>query len=69
MAAKCSNRKPNTETCTCTYLACDRRGFCCACITYHREKGQLPGCVFPTEAEKTYDRSVRHYVQVMQAKA
>ena len=50
-------RKKNSDNCTCTYLACDRRGACCDCISYHLSQKQLPGCCFPTAAEKTYDRS------------
>jgi hypothetical protein len=51
-----------------TYVACERRGACCACVAYHRGQGQLPGCLFPAEAEKDYDRSARHYVKVMQGR-
>ncbi len=67
--AKCENRKKNLVDCTCTYAACDRRGLCCECVAYHRSSGQLPGCFFPPEVEKTYDRSVRKYVEVMQDRA
>jgi hypothetical protein len=67
--SECSQRETNLAQCTCTYASCDRRGACCACIAYHRSKAQLPGCLFPPEAEKTYDRSVRHYLKVMQGKA
>jgi len=63
----CANQKKNLASCTCTYVSCERRGLCCECIAYHRGKDELPGCLFPAEAEKTYDRSVRHYVRVMQA--
>ena len=61
----CPNQKKNVAECTCTYVACERRGLCCACVAYHRSHGQLPGCFFPPEAERTYDRSVRRYVEVM----
>jgi hypothetical protein len=63
---KCEQLEKNLAGCTCTYLACERRGACCACVAHHRSKGQLPGCVFPAEAEKTYDRSARYFVKVMQ---
>ena len=66
--SECTNQKKNAATCTCTYAACERRGACCACVAYHRDNGQLPGCLFPPEAEKTYDRSVRNFVKVMQAR-
>jgi hypothetical protein len=29
---------------------------------------QLPGCCFPDEAEKTWDRSFEHFVGLVQAK-
>jgi hypothetical protein len=45
------------EHCTCTYLSCDKRGHCCKCVAYHNRKGEIPGCFFSTEAERTYDRS------------
>ena len=64
--ADCNNQKRNLANCTCTYMACDRRGLCCECIVYHRSQGQLPGCLFPPEAERTYDRSIRKYIEVMQ---
>jgi hypothetical protein len=65
-ATECENQKKNLVGCTCTYMSCERRGMCCACVAYHRTSNQLPGCFFPPDAEKTYDRSVRHYVKVMQ---
>jgi hypothetical protein len=65
-ATDCANQKKNEASCTCTYLSCERRGVCCACVAYHRASNQLPGCFFPPEAEKTFDRSVRHFVKVMQ---
>jgi hypothetical protein len=55
----------NTSRCTCTYDACSRKGLCCECIAYHHRNGELPGCLFPPDAEKTYDRSVSHYLKIM----
>jgi hypothetical protein len=52
----------NRATCTCTYEPCSRKGLCCECIAYHRRHGELPGCVFPTEVERTYDRSFARFV-------
>jgi len=60
----CSKLQPNMERCTCTYEPCARKGNCCACIEYHRRSGELPGCLFPPEAERTYDRSIRHFVRI-----
>ena len=52
--ASCKN---NIDNCTCTY-SCDKRGNCCACVMYHRAKGQVPGCFFTKAGEATYDRSI-----------
>lgn len=54
--------------CTCTYEPCPRKGKCCECIVYHRRNGELPGCLFPKEAERTYDRSVSKFIQSYQGK-
>jgi hypothetical protein len=43
--------------CTCTYMSCDKRGNCCQCISFHRNKGEIPGCFFSPRGEATYDRS------------
>jgi len=55
------NRKANLKNCTCTY-PCDKKGNCCACVAYHRNMNQLPGCFFSPEAEATYDRSYRNFI-------
>jgi hypothetical protein len=52
----------NESQCTCTYVGCDKRGRCCECVAYHRDKEQLPGCFFSKEGEKTYDRSFRRFI-------
>ena len=54
----------NKDNCTCTYDPCPRKGKCCECISYHNKMDELPGCLFPTEAEKTYDRSIEHFVEI-----
>ncbi|AZO93889.1 DUF6485 family protein [Halocella sp. SP3-1] len=59
----CPQHEKNSKNCTCTYTSCSRYGNCCACITYHRELNELPGCLFPPEVEKTYDRSVKKYIE------
>ncbi len=51
-------------TCTCTYEPCPRKGKCCECIAYHRRRDELPGCVFPPEVERTYDRSFRRFARL-----
>lgn len=55
----------NRKKCSCTYEPCSRKGICCECIAYHNSHGELPGCVFPAAAERTYDRSVKHFVRIM----
>jgi len=52
----------NKAKCTCTYESCSRKGKCCQCILYHRALGELPGCLFPPEIERTYDRSISRFV-------
>ena len=58
---ECKQEK-NKVSCTCTYEPCHRKGICCECITYHHENDELPGCVFPPEVERTYDRSIARFV-------
>lgn len=53
----------NAKNCTCTYTSCSRRGACCECLQYHLRNKQLPGCCFPPEAEKTYDRSFQAFAR------
>ena len=55
--------KENLENCPCTYPGCPRKGKCCDCIKYHKERGELPACFFSEEAEKTYDRSIEKFIQ------
>lgn len=56
------NKNSNLKNCTCTYKACPRKGLCCECIAYHRVNGELPGCVFTPEAERSYDRSIANFI-------
>jgi hypothetical protein len=58
----CINNAKNERRCSCTYEGCSRRAVCCECIAYHRANNELPGCLFTRDEEKTYDRSVSHYV-------
>ncbi len=60
---ECRNKQKNLEICNCSYPGCPRKGICCECLHYHRENGELPACFFSTSAEKTYDRSVRHFIK------
>ena len=52
----------NIKSCSCTYEPCPRKGVCCDCVAYHRDSGELPGCFFTKEAEKTYDRSIKNFI-------
>ncbi len=56
------NTRQNMNSCTCTYEPCSRKGNCCQCIQYHRQADELPGCLFPAEAERTYDRSISKFI-------
>jgi len=57
-------REGNLKDCGCTYTACSKRGICCLCIRSHRRKGEVPACLFPPEAERTYNRSVEFFLKV-----
>lgn len=61
----CPNRETNLKNCNCTYPGCEKKGMCCECIKFHREIGEIPACLFPNEIEKTFDRSVKKFVQTM----
>ncbi|MFW9974663.1 MAG: DUF6485 family protein [Candidatus Thorarchaeota archaeon] len=58
----------NKERCSCSYPGCSRKGYCCDCLDYHWKHRELPGCLFPPEAEKTYDRSLEHFLDVWNKK-
>ncbi|MBN1124075.1 MAG: hypothetical protein JXA82_03645 [Sedimentisphaerales bacterium] len=53
----------NLSYCSCTYSSCGNRGVCCDCLQYHLKSRQLPGCCFPPEVEKTYDRSFEMFAK------
>lgn len=55
-------KEANSQRCTCTY-PCGKRGLCCDCLAYHLRNRQLPGCCFPAEAERTYDRSFEAFAR------
>ncbi|NVM53080.1 MAG: hypothetical protein HWN66_05210 [Candidatus Helarchaeota archaeon] len=61
MAPEC-NIDRNREICGCSYMSCGKRGKCCECIKSHWSNQELPGCLFPPELEKTYDRSLRAFI-------
>ena len=57
---ECSNK----QKCACTYTSCGRHGKCCECLAYHLKSDELPGCCFPAEVERTYDRSFTRFIAV-----
>lgn len=61
-------KEQNSKKCACTYNGCPRNGICCECIQHHLKNRQLPGCCFPADAEKTYDRSFEHFARLVSAK-
>lgn len=56
-------KEQNKVNCTCTF-SCGKKGVCCDCINYHRRLGELPGCYFPKDYEKTGDRSVEAFIRL-----
>jgi len=67
MAADCPRLEANLEMCNCSYPGCEKKGRCCECLHYHRRMGQLPGCFFPNNVEKTYDRSIERFVALQKS--
>jgi hypothetical protein len=63
MKTECSNHKSNLSKCNCSYPGCSRKGYCCQCLAYHRSNNELPACFFPDSVEKTYDRSIRKFIE------
>jgi len=59
---ECS-KEENRIDCNCTY-SCEKKGLCCKCVRYHRNRGELPACYFPDSIERTYDRSIENFVRV-----
>ena len=62
--AACDNLSKNMSNCNCSYEPCSRKGKCCECLHYHRRMGELPACYFPDNVERSYDRSIRRFVQL-----
>ncbi|SHH29540.1 DUF6485 family protein [Thermosipho atlanticus] len=59
----CENYEKNLQNCNCSYPGCPRKGKCCECLAYHRERGELPACYFTDEEEKTWNRSIEYFVK------
>lgn len=60
---QCDNRAHNQDRCNCTYAGCPRHGVCCECLAYHRGSDELPACYFTAAEERTYNRSIRYFVE------
>ena len=58
------NKQRNLAVCNCSYEPCPRKGICCECIAYHKESVELPACYFDAKAERTYNRSIRHFIKL-----
>ncbi|ACX52224.1 conserved hypothetical cytosolic protein [Ammonifex degensii KC4] len=56
-------KERNLKMCICSYPYCEKKGLCCECVAYHRARGEIPGCFFPPEVEKTYDRSIEAFIK------
>jgi len=56
----------NKEECNCTYEPCSRKGTCCECLRYHWQSGELQAFLFPEDVEKTYDRSIKRFIETYQ---
>ncbi len=57
------NQKKNLANCSCSYPGCPRKGICCECVAYHLVKSQLPACYFDKESEKSFDRSIKKFLE------
>ena len=68
MTGRICNVEKNREKCTCSYPGCSRNGYCCDCLQYHWKNQELPGCIFPEDAERTYDRSLEKFIEVWSKK-
>ena len=62
--SECSFQGKNLKQCNCSYPGCPKKGNCCECLHYHRRNGELPACFFPDHIEKTYDRSIRKFIEI-----
>ena len=60
---ECKKEK-NAINCNCSYTPCKLTGICCECVDKHRRAHELPACFFPNYAEKTFDRSYAHFVEL-----
>ncbi len=64
LAMEC-NKERNLQSCNCTYKPCPREGVCCECLRYHKRMRQVPGCLFPDDVERTWDRSYETFARLV----
>jgi hypothetical protein len=58
-------KEQNLANCNCSYEPCPRKGLCCECVQYHLRMREVPGCFFPDDAERSYDRSFEHFAKLV----
>lgn len=63
------SRENNRKECNCSYEPCSRKGLCCECLSYHWSSREMPACFFPNDAEKTFDRSLDHFIRLWDQKS
>jgi len=59
------NKERNLAACNCRYEPCSRKGVCCECISYHLRNRELPGCCFPDDIERTFNRSFELFARLV----
>jgi hypothetical protein len=59
---ECLHVSNHAADCACTYSGCPRHAKCCECLKHHLAQHELPGCCFPPDVEKSYDRSFQRFV-------
>lgn len=62
---ECKTDENQLKYCNCTY-SCSKKGRCCDCLHYHRNRGELPACYFPNDVEQSYDRSIQQFISLHQ---
>lgn len=57
----------NLKNCNCSYSPCSKKAICCECLSSHLAARELPACCFPSNVERTYDRSFERFAQLVTA--
>jgi len=55
--------KHNEQECNRTYKPYSRKGVFCERLRYYWQSGELRACAFPEDVEKTYDRSIKKFIE------